>query len=87
MISKINDKIASLILQDNNEEIRVFVNDLKISKEVESRLESKIVENNFKKMDLIRIRSTTEAGLVLRVNRDTLEVLELNGEINNITLF
>jgi len=38
-------------------------------------------------MDLLRIRSNTEAGMVIRVNRDSLEVLELDGEINLIKLF
>ncbi len=47
----------------------------------------KQVDNNYKKLDLLRIRSTTEAGLVLRVNSDSVEVLELNGELNKITLF
>jgi len=34
MIAKITEKIASVMLSDTNEEIKVFVNDLKLSKEL-----------------------------------------------------
>lgn len=86
VIARITAKVATLILQESNEEIRVFVNDLKLSKDSVG-LAKKQVDNNYRKLDLLRIRSATEAGLVLRVNRDSLDVLELNGETNSITLF
>jgi len=50
-------------------------------------LDNKQIDNNYRKMDLLRIRSNTEAGMVIRVNRDSLEVLELDGELNIIKLF
>ena len=59
------------------------MNDLVLSQKI---LDNKQIDNNFRKLDLIRIRSNTEAGVVIRVNRDSLEVLELDGEVNFIKL-
>lgn len=84
VITKINENVASVILKESQEEIRVYVNDLILSQKV---LDNKQIDNNYRKMDLLRIRSNTEAGMVIRVNRDSLEVLELDGELNIIKLF
>jgi len=84
-VIKVEDQTAIILLDNHKEEVRSFVNDLMKSNEIQAEM----VKNNwdYKKFDLVKLISQDSAGLVLKVEKDNVVIIDERGKVTTVSFF
>lgn len=85
-VIKIEDQTAIILLDNYKEEVRSFVNDLMKSTEIQP--ETIKAENfDYKRFDLVKLISHDSAGLVLKVEKDSVVIIDDRGKVQTVSFF
>lgn len=84
-VLKVEDQMATILLDSYKEEVRSFVNDLMKSNEIQAEQ----IQNSFdyKKFDLVKLMSQDSAGLVLKVEKDNVVLIDERGKVTSVNFF
>ena len=84
-VIKVEDQSAIILLDNHKEEIRSFVNDLMKSSEIQAES----VKNtwDYRKFDLVKLISQDSAGLVLKVEKDNVVIIDERGKVTTVSFF
>ena len=86
-VLKVEDQWATILLDSYKEEVRSFVNDLMKSSEIQAEQVKNNVDFDYKKFDLVKLMSQDSAGLVLKVEKDSVVIIDERGKVTNVNYF
>lgn len=89
IVIECKDKYAHIALTQNNREIKVFTNNLKLKSEIDQSLMAGFIDKKkamqYRANDLVMYNSKN-VGVVLQVQEDFLKVINDEGEIHNVKI-